>query len=89
MTGNKKSMRIGVAGGAPVNFELRKNSRNSTALICGIISINSYSDSQLELLSHSGRIFVNGEHLELILLESRTLEIYGRITEVKFAYGKN
>ena len=92
MTGNKKPTGMGrifdTAGVSSLSFELKKNAKGAKAIIGGVVSISAYSNEHLELLSHSGRVIIDGDRLCLSLLENRTLEIYGRIKEVRFSYGK-
>ena len=92
MTGNKKPMGMGrvfaSAGISSLSFELKKNAKGAKAIIGGVVSISAYTGEHLELLSHSGRVILEGERLSVSLLENRTLEIYGRIKEVRFSYGK-
>ena len=71
-----------------LNFELKKTSLGAVALISGIVSISEYSREHIVLLSHSGRLSLIGERMEISVLENRTVEIYGRILEVDLSYGK-
>ena len=75
-------------GHSSLGIELKKSAKGAVGVISGIVSIRSYDKTRVELLSHSGRVTVEGERLEISVLENRTLEIYGRITEVKLSYGK-
>ena len=52
------------------------------------MSVSEYTESTVELLSHSGRVKIFGEALGISVLEGRVIEVYGRITEVKLGYGK-
>ena len=52
------------------------------------MSISEYTDSSIELISHSGRLLIIGESLGVSVLEGRVVEVYGRITEVRLGYGK-
>ena len=92
MTGNKKSLRFSaiLASISPssVHIEMKKSSRGAVAVISGVMSVSEYTESSVELLSHSGRVKILGEALGISVLEGRVIEIYGRITEVKLGYGK-
>lgn len=92
MTGNKKSLRFSaiLASISPSSFhvEMKKSSRGAVAVISGVMSVSEYTENSVELLSHSGRVRILGEALGISVLEGRVIEIYGRITEVKFGYGK-
>jgi hypothetical protein len=70
------------------HIEMKKSSRGAVAVISGVMSIGEYTSTAIELLSHSGRIFVFGESLGISVLEGRIIEIYGKITEMRFSYGK-
>ena len=58
-------------------------------MISGIMSVTEYTDSSVELVSHSGRIAFIGESLGITVLDGRVVEIYGRITEVRMGYGRS
>lgn len=92
MTGKRRVINLATIsdslGASSLNLEIRKSAKGAIGVIGGVVSVNAYSSECLELLSHSGRVTVLGDCLELSLLENRTLEIYGRITEVKLNYGK-
>lgn len=92
MTGNKKRLRLSAilstVSASSFEIEMRKSSRGAVAVISGVMSVSEYTDSSIELLSHSGRVFICGESLGISVLEGRILEVYGRITEVRFGYGK-
>ena len=92
MTGNKKRVRLSSLlssiGRSSLHVEMKKSSRGAVAVISGVMCISEYTDSVVELLSHSGRIFFFGDSLEISVLEGRVVEIYGRITEVRLGYGK-
>jgi len=92
MTGNKKIIKLStiLASISPSSFhiEIKKSSRGAVAVISGVMSVAEYTESNVELLSHSGRLNIIGEALGISVLEGRVIEIYGRITEVKLGYGK-
>ena len=92
MTGNKKTLRLPsiLASISPssLGVEIRKSSRGAVAVVSGVMSISAYTEGEVELLSHSGRVSFIGESLGVSVLEGRVVEVYGRITEVRFGYGK-
>ena len=92
MTGNKKTLRLSTIlssiSTAALGIEIRKSSRGSVAVVSGVVSISEYTESAVELCSHSGRICFLGEALSISVMEGRVVEIYGRITEVRLGYGK-
>ena len=92
MTGNKKSMQLSAVlssiSSSSFHIEMRKSSRGAVAVISGVMSVSEYTESSIELLSHSGRVKLIGEALGISVLEGRVIEVYGRITEVRLSYGK-
>ena len=56
--------------------------------VCGVVGISDYSEEEIMLVSHSGKISVKGLALRVIVLEENTVEIQGRVKEVSFIYGK-
>ena len=92
MTGSKKTLKFStvLASISPSSFqiEMKKSSRGAVAVISGVMSVSEYTETCVELLSHSGRMSLLGESLGISVLEGRVIEIYGRIMEVKFTYGK-
>lgn len=92
MTGNKKRLGLSsiLSTITPSSFhiEMKKSSRGAVAIISSVMSINEYTDSSIELISHSGRLLIIGESLGVSVLEGRVVEVYGRITEVRLGYGK-
>ena len=92
MTGNKRRLSLAAIsrslGGSKLSLELRKSSTGAVAVISDVVSISEYDDENIVLLTHGGRLAVQGERLSISSLEGRTLEIYGRITEVRLVYGK-
>ena len=92
MTGNKKSLKFSTVltsiSSSSFHIEMKKSSRGAVAVISGVMSVSEYTESSLELLSHSGRVRIFGEALGISVLEGRVIEVYGRITEVRLGYGK-
>ena len=92
MTGNKKTPKLSVLlasiSSSSSHIEMKKSSRGAVAVISGVMSVSEYTESSVELLSHSGRVRIFGEALGISVLEGRVIEVYGRITEVKLGYGK-
>ncbi len=71
-----------------LNVEMKKSSDGGVIVISPIMQILDFSHEQIILISHSGRIELVGQALELSVMQNRVVEVYGRITEVKFSYGK-
>ena len=92
MTGKSKasglSTLLSTISPSSFHIEMKKSSRGAVAVISGVMSVSEYTESSVELLSHSGRVRIFGEALGISVLEGRVIEVYGRITEVKLGYGK-
>ena len=92
MTGNKKRLGFSsiLSSISPSSFhiEMKKSSCGAVAVITGVMSISEYTDESIELVAHSGRLWLLGESLGISVLEGRVVEIYGKITEVRLGYGK-
>ena len=92
MTGKKKMLHpsafFASLSRSSFHMEIKKSSRGAVAVISGVMSIGEYTESSVEVLSHSGRVNLLGEELSVSLLEGRIVEVYGIITEVRFGYGK-
>ena len=57
-------------------------------LASGVIGVKEFSRESVELLTHSGRIFIYGKRLSILVFENGTVEVKGRIEDVRFGYGK-
>ena len=57
-------------------------------LVGGIISVVDFTEDRAELLSHTGRVIVSGYRLSMTVFENKSIEIFGGIEDIKFAYGK-
>lgn len=92
MTESRKRLKLSsvISSISPSSFhmEIKKSSHGAVAVITGVMSVSEYTDSSIELCSHSGRMNLCGESLGISVLEGRIIEIYGRITEVRLSYGK-
>lgn len=74
----------------PPSFSLEASrvGRGVSLAISGVIGISDYSESEILLKSHGGKIRVFGQRLMLSIYEDKTAEIVGRIEEISFGYGK-
>lgn len=92
MTGKQKSIRLEAilasVRASSLKIDMRKSARGAVTVISGVMSIDGMNESEVTLLSHSGRVTVVGDSLGVSVLEDRAVEIYGRIGEVHFSYGK-
>ncbi len=71
------------------HLEADRTPRGMGMFISGVIGISEFSDESITLLSHTGRIFIEGRRLSLAVYEGGTVEIKGKIECVRFGYGKN
>lgn len=92
MTGNKKRLGLPaiLSSISPSSFhiEIKKSSRGAVAVISGVMSVSEYTEESIELIAHSGRLWILGESLGISVLEGHVVEVYGKITEVRLGYGK-
>ena len=54
-----------------------------------VVSVGELSCERVLLVTHTGKIEIEGEKLELSVFEGHSTEVKGRIEGVKFIYGKN
>ena len=72
-----------------VSFEMKKNKLGAVLVAMNVVGISDLSEEEITLISHGGRVKVRGYRLELSVLEDKSVEIFGKICEVGFEYGKN
>lgn len=83
-----------IGRGAPSNLtafhlEADRCTRGMSLLIGGIIGISDFTDECAVLMSHSGRITVLGKRISICIYENKTVEVSGRVEDIRFTYGKN
>ena len=71
------------------HLEADRGARGMSIILSGIIGISDFSDTFIHLLSHGGRIAVNGSRLFINVYENHNLEIVGKVEGIIFTYGKN
>ena len=71
------------------HMEADRTGRGMSLILCGIIGISDFSESEILLLSHGGRIIVTGKRLHISVYENNSVEIVGRVEGINFKYGKN
>ncbi len=71
------------------HLEAERGPSGVEILASGVIGVKEFSRESVELLTHSGRIFIYGKRLSILVFENGTVEIKGRIEDVRFGYGKN
>lgn len=59
-----------------------------SVIVGGIISVTDFSEEEVRLAGHTGRIAVSGSGLSISVFENKNLEIKGQVKEIKFAYGR-
>ena len=69
-------------------LEATKSTNGMTLILGGIIGVSDFSDEQIVLLSHGGRITVSGKKLFINVYENNNVEIAGKVEAVSFKYGK-
>ena len=72
----------------PFHMEVERATSGIQILVSGIIGVKDFSAESVELLSHSGRVFIYGTRLSMLVYENGTVEVSGRIDSVRFGYGK-
>nr|MBE6545501.1 hypothetical protein [Oscillospiraceae bacterium] len=77
------------SGLTPFHLEANRSTRGLSLFLSGIIGISDFSDDYIRLMSHGGRILVNGKRLFINVYENNSVEIVGRVEEIVFSYGKN
>ena len=86
----QKEKSVGAPSGlSGFHLEANRSTRGLSLFLSGIIGISDFSDSYIRLLSHGGRITVNGKRLFINVYENNSVEIVGRVEEIVFSYGKN
>lgn len=85
MTGNKEG---GISRPPSFGLEASRTIGGISITLSGVIGISDYSESEITLKSHGGKIILRGRRLMLSIYEDKTAEILGRIEEICFNYGK-
>ncbi len=70
----------------PANFhiEIDRSKDGLSLSVAGVYSIVDFSEENVILRVKKGRVLVSGTGLSIAVYENKTVEISGRITEVKF-----
>ena len=71
------------------HLEAERTPSGVEILASGVIGVKEFSRESVELLTHSGRVFIYGKRLSILVFENGTVEVKGRIEDVRFGYGKN
>lgn len=59
-----------------------------SVIVGGVMCVTDFSPEAVMLAGHTGRISVFGRGLAMSVFENKSIEIKGRVEEIKFAYGK-
>ena len=80
---------LSLGGKNSVTLEMRKTRIGASLVAMNVMGVGELSDTEIVLLSHSGRLTVTGEGLILSVFEDKSIEIFGRINGVSLDYAKN
>ena len=70
------------------SLEASRAGRGISVALSGVIGISDYSETEIILKSHGGKIRISGQHLMISIYEDNNAEIVGRIEEIGFGYSK-
>ena len=74
---------------SPFHIEADRCARGMRLQVSGVVGISSFSECEMLLLTHTGKITVSGQKLFVSVYENNNVEIDGKIEAVLFKYGKN
>lgn len=76
---------------APSSFYLEgeRSASGMSIIFGGVIGISDYSEEKASLTSHAGRIHISGSGITLSIYENKTVEIVGKIEEIRFEYARS
>lgn len=72
-----------------LRLEAERTKKGYSIIACPIVGVEDFSDTEIKLKGHGGRITVRGKRLMLSVLESGAVEILGKVEDISFDYGKN
>lgn len=75
----------------PLGFRLEaERSRKGLSItVCGVVSIVDLSCETVILKTHGGKISFVGKRLSVKVFEHSTVEISGKVEDIRFDFGKN
>lgn len=73
----------------PLNIEIVRCAGGIKLVMVGAVGISEFNECGVSIKCHGTKIEIIGEKIKMNALENRALEIYGRVGEIKFGYGKN
>ena len=71
------------------HMEMDGGARAVSLLACGVRHIEAYSSEMITLKIPGGRMYLSGLGLRLTIFENKTVEIGGKLLEVKLSYDRN
>ena len=74
---------------SPFNVEIRRCAGGVKMIVVGAVGISEFDDNTIAIKCHGTKMQISGEKIKMNALENKTLEIYGRVGEIKLGYGKN
>lgn len=89
MINNSKTKEKNTTTSHTFHLEADRSRRGMSVFVSGIIGIGDFSDEEILLRSHGGRVSITGKRLDMVIYENQTVEISGRVEEISFKYGKN
>ena len=72
----------------PFHIEIDKTVRGFSLSCSGVKGISEFSDSMIKLRLPSFFLQISGKDLYMTVFEGKCVEIIGRLSEVRFIYGK-
>lgn len=73
----------------PLNIEITRCTGGIKLVLVGAVGISEFGENTVAIKCHGTKIEISGEKIKMNALENRALEIYGRVEEIRFGYGKN
>ena len=89
MTHKNKISELDTNANRGLRLEAERTKRGYSVIACPIVGVEDFSDTEIRLKSHGGKVTVRGKRLALSVLESGAVEIFGKVEEISFGYGKN
>ena len=89
MTHRNKIGELDTNANRGLRLEAERTKRGYSVIACPIVGVEDFSDTEIKLKGHGGRITVRGKRLMLSVLESGAVEILGKVEDISFGYGKN
>lgn len=68
--------------------EIVRSRAGMRIVVDGVLGIDEFTDEQITLKNHGGRVKICGKRLSLCVFEGRAAEIKGRVEDISFSYGK-